>query len=77
MKNRIIRLAIFILIAACLVGCSTPYMINRRRDAADIFTATLGIGLGAKVRVGPANVGLFIGNDLMGHRGGDSLTGHC
>lgn len=53
-----------------LTGCATPYMIDRRRDAADIFTCTLGEGAGAKVRVGPVAVGLLANQDTCGFRNG-------
>ena len=52
-------------------GCATPYMVDRGRDAKDVFTATVGTGLGAKARVGPINAGLFTGADFYGLRGGE------
>lgn len=55
-------------------GCATPYVVNRGRDAADIFTATVGLGAGAKGRMGPLHAGLFAGRDYAGLRGG-ILTG--
>ena len=53
-----------------LTGCATPYMIDRRRDAADIFSFTLGEGAGAKMRVGPVAVGLLANQDTIGFRNG-------
>lgn len=54
-------------------GCAStrPYLVDRGRDAADVFTATVGFGLGAKARVGPVQVGLL--GSGMGHglRGGE------
>jgi len=52
-------------------GYATPYMINRGRDAADIFTATVGMGYGAKARIGPIHAGAFAGVDAAGLRGGE------
>lgn len=49
-------------------------MTNRRHDAADIFTATVGIGAGAKARMGPINVGAFGNFDMAGLRGGQCST---
>ena len=51
-------------------GCSSPYFANRGRDAADIFTFTIGKGGGAKARVGPLQAGLFFNEDFAGLRGG-------
>ena len=36
-----------------LAACSSPYMKDRGRDGADVFTLTVGYGLGAKARAGP------------------------
>lgn len=51
-------------------GCATTYMSDRGRDAADIFTATVGIGAGAKARVGPIQAGLLGDCHLTGLRAG-------
>ena len=59
-----------LLIALFLTGCSTPFMTDRERDAADIFTASLGRGAGIKARTGPFQVGLFGNRDKIGLRGG-------
>ena len=54
------------------VGCSTPYLIDRNQDAADIFTLTTGVGVGAKARLGPITVSpLLIHNESSGLRGGE------
>lgn len=45
-------------------------MIDRGRDAADIFTATGGVGAGAKARLGPLQAGLLVQQDKWGLRGG-------
>lgn len=59
----------------CLTGCASPgYMANRGRDAADIFTASAGAGIGAKVRIGPFGTGLLLDAPVAGLRGGDWLS---
>jgi hypothetical protein len=47
-------------------------MGNRMRDAGDIFTATVGLGGGAKARVGPVSAGLCYYTDSAGVRAGDA-----
>lgn len=70
--RRLIQIASLILGAATLTGCASAkaYFVDRGRDAADVFTATAGVGGGAKVRVGPAQVGLLASWDVAGLRGG-------
>ena len=51
-------------------GCATAYMADRGRDAADIFTATVGLGAGGNARVGPVQAGLCYSFDQAGLRGG-------
>jgi hypothetical protein len=55
-----------------MVGCASTkaYFIDRGRDAADIFTVTVGVGLGAKARIGPVHAGLFANAEGYGLRGG-------
>lgn len=50
-------------------GCAS-YMAHRARDAADVFTLTAGLCDGAKVRLGPAHVGVIRSSDMIGLRGG-------
>ena len=53
-------------------GCTTTgYVGDRMRDAGDVFTATVGMGAGAKTRVGPIQVGVLYNIDMWGLRGGD------
>ena len=68
--RKIIQFAVFLSLAAFTTGCATPYMVDRGRDAADIFTATVGYGGGAKVRVGPIQTGIFANLEGYGLRGG-------
>jgi len=66
--KRLIQLAVLAPIAALATGCATPYMIDRGRDARDIITATVGVGLGAKIRLGPVHAGVLINHDVIGLR---------
>jgi hypothetical protein len=55
-------------------GCTTTgYFGDRGRDASDIFTATVGVGLGAKARVGPVHAGLLMCQDRYGLRYGERV----
>ncbi len=57
----------------CLLfsGCATGYLGNRLHDGADIFTATIGVGGGARARVGPVHAGAVPFNvGSFGLRGG-------
>lgn len=68
--KRLMQTFLPLALVAAATGCATPYMVDRGRDAADIFTATVGMGLGAKVQVGLINVGLLLNEDYYGLRGG-------
>ena len=61
---------LFVGLAAISTGCATPYMADRGRDAADIFTAAIGVGVGAKGRIGPVTVGVCANMDVAGVRNG-------
>ncbi|MFC1498631.1 hypothetical protein ACFLS1_09220 [Verrucomicrobiota bacterium] len=69
--KKTIQLILLLGLAASGSGCATPYMIDRGRDAADIVTAGVGMGLGAKARVGPIQAGLLADMTVVGFRGGD------
>ena len=58
-------------------GCATSpaYWTNRARDAADVFTVCVGVGAGAKVRVGPFCPALIMQQNYAGVAGGDSFVG--
>jgi hypothetical protein len=59
------------LIALCGTGCSTPGALGHRaRDAADIFTLSVGSGVGVRARVGPVHAGLIADIGTTGLRGG-------
>jgi hypothetical protein len=69
------RLLIVASALACVClssGCASAgtYLAQRGRDAADIFTMTLGVGDGASVRAGPVHVSAIISSDLIGLKGG-------
>jgi hypothetical protein len=58
-----------------MTGCaSSGYLIDRGRDAADIFTVAFGVGAGAKARVGPITAGMFVNSDVAGLRGGEAFA---
>ncbi|HOX06911.1 MAG TPA: hypothetical protein PK280_10955 [Planctomycetota bacterium] len=56
-------------------GCASPhaYFSDRWADAKDVFTASVGVGGGAKARVGPLNAGIFLNSDRAGLRGGEAF----
>ena len=61
----------FLLAAATLSsGCAT-YVRDRVADAGDIFTATVGTGIGVTAKAGPIHTGLGSVIDLYGLRGGE------
>jgi hypothetical protein len=70
-----IRACAAALAAVLLAGCaSTPFLEDRRADAGDILTATIGTGAGAKVRVGPVQAAVIHNADLIGWRAGQWLA---
>lgn len=73
-------LAILTLCGLLLVsgGCATTagYFANRGRDAADVFTITVGVGAGIKARVGPIAPAMIINHDLAGLRAGTFFLGN-
>lgn len=59
-----------------LLGCaSSGYLADRGDDLADIFTATIGTGVGAKARAGPLSPALYINQNHVGLQDGDFFTG--
>lgn len=71
MKRGLLQI-IFLLWVICIAGCANSggYFADRGRDAADVFTVTLGVGGGAKARVGPVQAGLIYQEDSTGLRNG-------
>jgi hypothetical protein len=68
--KKIIQLTVLVVLLSLATGCATPYMTDRGRDAADVFTATVGYGIGGKAQIGPIQTGLFANRDCLGLRGG-------
>ena len=75
MITKMVQLAVSLVLAVGLTGCaSSGYLADRGRDAADIFTASVGVGAGAKARVGPFTAGMFVNSDVAGLRGGEAFA---
>lgn len=68
--KKLIQIAVLLPLAILVTGCASPYMLDRGRDAADIFTGTIGKGAGVKARLGIIGTGLFVNRDIAGLRGG-------
>lgn len=69
--KKIIQIVVAVAVIASMTGCATPYMTDRGRDAADIFTIVVGNGVGITARTGPVHAGLFYGEDQIGLRSGE------
>lgn len=63
-----IHICIFFLCSGC--AGTNGYFADRGRDAADIFTLTAELGIGAKARVGTLTTGLLLDKGIGGLRGG-------
>lgn len=63
----------FVLSLACAAccGCATASWRSRCRDAQDVLTCTVGLGLGARARVGPVQLPLLVQSDYAGLRCGE------
>ena len=61
---------LILLLLAFATGCASPYWKDRGADMADVFTATVGVGLGATARIGPLHAGLGANFDLYGIEAG-------
>ena len=74
---RLRAMALRLLLAAAVVfapGCAgTGYLASRGWDAADVFTATVGTGAGARVRAGPLQLAAFENTDMAGLRAGQAF----
>lgn len=68
----IAQIALLAILVLTIGGCASAktYFVDRGRDAADIFTATVGRGYGATARVGPLHAGLAMVVDWTGIRNG-------
>ena len=67
-----------ILLTASLTGCAstTSYLTDRGRDLADIVTIGVGVGGGAKARIGPIQTGLLADMQILALRGGQFHYGN-
>lgn len=76
--KKIIQIVVAVVVIASMTGCASTnaYLADRGRDAADVLTCTIGLGIGAKVRVGPIQTGWLKNADLVGVRGGQAFAGH-
>ena len=75
MEGVVSRAAVVAAFSVVLVGaggCASTqgYLLDRGRDAADIFTLAAETGIGAKFRAGPIAVGCMSGDGTIGLRGG-------
>jgi hypothetical protein len=72
MLRRLVTL-VLLAVTAMATGCVSGrgFLPDRGRDAADIFTACVGLGGGARARVGPLHAGLILSVRSVGLRGGD------
>ncbi len=52
-------------------GCASRYWADRGRDAQDVLTCAVGLGLGVKARVGPVQAPLIVQSDYAGLRCGE------
>lgn len=66
-----IQITILLSFSILVSGCAKPYMIDRGRDVADIFSLAVGKGIGLKGRVGPSTFGLLMDYTALGLRGGE------
>ena len=71
--KKAVHLICLIVLTAGMAGCTSTdaYFVDRGRDAADIFTATIGNGGGVTTRAGFVHAGLFFGEDKIGLRAGE------
>ena len=59
-----------LLAVTLLAGCTSQERERRAADWAEVLTLTVGEGVGAKARLGPAQLGLYRGADKAGLRAG-------
>lgn len=67
-KTAVAALALALLVSS---GCAGRYWDSRGRDAKDVLTCAVGLGLGARARVGPLQVPLIVQSDYAGLRCGE------
>jgi hypothetical protein len=71
------RVVAALTLAAFMPGCASTkaYFADRGRDAADIFSASVGTGFGAKARASFLSLGLLREESMAGLRGGSLFKG--
>ncbi|MDD4871915.1 MAG: hypothetical protein PHR77_15260 [Kiritimatiellae bacterium] len=71
--KKLIQIAVAVVVIANMTGCASTkgYFIDRRHDSADIFTASMSLGGGARARIGPVHAGLIVNLFGGGLRGGE------
>ena len=76
MKAKLANLLILCAFSLLISGCASTngYLGDRKRDALDVFTAGIGMGLGGKMRIGPAQTGLLFEMTGASLRGGEFTT---
>ena len=67
-------LVLFVATGLLMPGCSSVDRADRCNDAKDVFTCAVGLGLGAKARVGPLQVPLIVQSDYAGLRCGEGFA---
>ena len=78
--KKIIHTVLAVLVITSMTGCASTYMVDRRRDALDVFTIAGGVGLGARARIGPIHGGLILYGGDVGLYAGDIVecyAGSC
>ena len=69
-----IRPALLALGLSFASGCATaPYLQDRGRDAADVFSVTVGYGVGIRTQVGPLATSIGLIKDVAGVMSGSAL----
>ena len=70
--KKLLSIAALLAVVSNVTGCASTkaYLFDRGRDAADIFSISVGTGAGVKVRVSEFAVGMFAGQSLAGLGGG-------
>lgn len=67
------RICTFATVLSVMTGCSSPqsYLLDRKRDAADVFTLCGGVGGGGQIRLGRVPLGAVAEADMVGLRYGE------
>ena len=74
MGRRDILCVVFAGTALLQQGCASVYWADRWNDTKDVVTCAVGLGLGAKARVGPLQLPLIVQSDYAGVRCGEGFA---